>query len=211
MTTVAARPFPLADAEADLPVQDLILLGILMDGPQHGYEMRQHLQKRLGQIATITGGTLYYTLRKLERRKLVAMKRGREGNRPERMVYTITAAGREHFQELLRRSFFAQDLPYTTFDIGFYFLAHASLEDALAGAQRQIERLRDYETHVRSLEADYPFRWPFRMEAIKQHTLGTIKAHHRFYQELCDDLQARIARARARRPPITARRKASNG
>lgn len=199
------RPFPLVEPpQAPLPVQDLILLGILMDGPQHGYEMRLHLERRLGTIATITGGTIYYTLRKLERGGYVRMKRNREGNRPERMVYTITPAGRDYFQDLLRRSFFVEDLPYTTFDVGFYFLAHASLDDALAGAERQIERLRAYQEHVGSLERDYPFRWPFRMEAIKQHTLGSVRAHTQFYRELCEDLRARIARARSRRPATLA-------
>ncbi|MFN7973591.1 MAG: PadR family transcriptional regulator [Acidobacteriota bacterium] len=180
------------------PLQDLILLGILMDGPQHGYEMRQLMARRMGQIETIPPGTLYYTLSKLERRGLVLMKRDREGNRPERMVYSIAPAGRQRFQELMREAFLVEDRPYSTFDAGYYFMAHGDLEDALHGAERQAATFAAMRDHVASLERAYPVRWPFYLDAIKQHTLAVVEAHLSFYGHLQDDLRERIARARGR-------------
>ena len=196
-----------------LPFQDLALLGLLMEGPQHGYEMKQHFEQRLGQLVTVSSGTVYYTLRKLEKRGEVEMTRDREGNRPEKMVYHITEQGRERFAVLLKQAFLEEDPPYCFFDVGLYFSKHGRLEDALAGAERQIERMKAFEAHVASQEEAHPFRWPFRLEAIKKHTLAVTRAHRAFYEELEKDLRARIARADRRSPKTTSRpkRRTQNG
>lgn len=199
-TIPTLSPAPRTDAppRAALPAQDLVLLGILMDGEKHGYELRQLIERRLGQIAIISVGTIYYTLRKLERRGLVRMRRDREGKRPQRHVYSITAAGEQEFREMLRQSFLEQDLPYCTFDVGLYFVPYAELHDALAGAHQQVARLTAFENHVATLEHTYPGQWPFNLEAIKRHVLAIARAHRAFYQEIEQDFSARAERARTR-------------
>lgn len=186
-----------------LLAQDLVLLGVLMDGPKHGYDIRQHIQTRLGELATISGGTIYYTLRKLEGRGCVTMTRDREGNRPERMVYEITDAGRAEFRKLMRQAFFEEATPYVTFDAGLYFAPHADLEEMLEGARHQIARLQAFEEHIAALEKAHPVRWPFNLEALKDHTRAVASAHRGFYEELAKDLGSRIERARSRKRPTT--------
>ena len=70
-----------------LPVQDLIILGLLKEQPKHGYELKNVVDERLRYFAEITSGTVYYTLKKLEKLGYVTRSHERDGDRPERNVF----------------------------------------------------------------------------------------------------------------------------
>ena len=89
-------------------VAELAVLGVLVDQPTHGYELRQRLSSTLGSLRAYSFGSLYPLLRRLESAGLVdaeppptdpvtiALTRRRT-----RIVYRITAAGRRRLTELL--------------------------------------------------------------------------------------------------------------
>lgn len=93
---------------------DFALLGLLHDGPAHGYELRRRLNEALGAFRALSYGTLYPALSGLLDRGLIAQSAppGVAGGastpsaRPSgrnRIVYEITAAGKEAFEEAARR------------------------------------------------------------------------------------------------------------
>jgi DNA-binding PadR family transcriptional regulator len=97
-------------------VQQLLLLGMLLNGKMHGYRLNEHFTYFLSGYADIKKSTVYYTLRKLEKDGYVEQETEREGNRPERRVYQITEKGRGRFLDLLRehlkdykRTYYADD------------------------------------------------------------------------------------------------------
>ena len=67
----------------------LYLLALLNEGPRHGYEVIQDLEKRFNGLYTPSAGTVYPRLAKLEEEGLV--ERSDEGRKE---VYRITEAGR---------------------------------------------------------------------------------------------------------------------
>ncbi|MBI2900583.1 MAG: PadR family transcriptional regulator [Planctomycetes bacterium] len=149
--------------------QDLVILGLLMDGPKHGYELKQTIDSTLSEIAQITSGTVYYTLRRLEKAGWVDSRRERHGNRPERTVYHITPGGRDEFGKLLRAALFADERPWFAFDAGLYFSPHAGLdvlEEAIDAKLRQTDTYRD---KLRQVEIAFPGRWPFHLFYIREH------------------------------------------
>ena len=79
----------------------LFLLGILRSHQSHGYELQALLQSPLAPIQ-IGKANAYQILKRLEARGWVTAAEEREGNRPPRRVYSITASGEEAFQALLR-------------------------------------------------------------------------------------------------------------
>ena len=89
---------------------DFALLGLLHEGPAHGYELRQRLNEALGAFRALSYGTLYPALSGLLDRGLIAQS-GPAGKpvgatRPagrNRIVYEITAAGKESFEDSARR------------------------------------------------------------------------------------------------------------
>ena len=72
-------------------------LSLLVEAPMHPYEMYQLLMARHeDRLVKVRPGTLYHAVGRLEEQGLVlAAGTGREGNRPERTTYEISAAGRE--------------------------------------------------------------------------------------------------------------------
>src|SRR5690242_7590171 len=93
------------DAVDRLTPLGLMLLGLLGEGDMHPYEMIRLLRiRRDDRLVTITNGTVYHTVARLERAGLVAeVGVDREGNRPERTTYTVTDAGARAAIEWVRR------------------------------------------------------------------------------------------------------------
>lgn len=79
----------------------LLLLGILRSHQSHGYELHALLSSPLAPIA-IGKANAYQILNQFEESGWVTASEEREGNRPPRRVYTLTPAGEEVFQKLLR-------------------------------------------------------------------------------------------------------------
>ena len=70
------------------------LLGLLQDGPMHGYQAIQELTKRSGGAWRPSAGSIYPTLQQLEDEGLVTSEE-REGRRTYRLTETGTAAAQE--------------------------------------------------------------------------------------------------------------------
>lgn len=80
---------------------ELAVLGLLKERPMHGYELRKQLVQRLGFFWTVSFGSLYPTLRKMEKRGAVEKLRSAETGHRRKQVYRITEAGEREFLELL--------------------------------------------------------------------------------------------------------------
>lgn len=83
----------------------LAVLWLLSEEPMHPYEMRQQISDRaIDHVVKVTHGALYHAVDRLARTGLIAaLETQREGNRPERTVYTITDRGLDAAREQLRQ------------------------------------------------------------------------------------------------------------
>lgn len=79
-----------------------VLLGLLAKEPAHGYELKQLLDERLGQLSPpVNIGQIYTTLRRLERDGLVRSAEVSQLDRPDKRVFELTAQGRDDLEEWL--------------------------------------------------------------------------------------------------------------
>ncbi len=180
---------------------ELAVLGLLQEAPMHGYELRKELATKLGTIrAAISYGTLYPTLKRLQTAGWISTadpadvetvppltsKRGR-------VVYKITAEGKERFAELL-----AQVGPETYDDAGFgvHFAFFARTDRAtrlriLEGRRRRVEERREGLRDVLARASD-------RLDAytleLQRHGLDACEREVRWLEEL-------ITNERSGRPP----------
>src|SRR4051812_46747860 len=90
-----------------------MILALLGEGDMHPYEMMRLMrQRRDDRFVTVTNGTLYHTVGRLQREGLVAEVRvDRAGNRPERTTYSVTDAGIRAVSEWVRRALARIDDP----------------------------------------------------------------------------------------------------
>ncbi|WP_434742204.1 PadR family transcriptional regulator [Micromonospora sp. SH-82] len=182
---------------------ELAVLGILQEAPMHGYELRKELSAKLGAIrAAISYGSLYPTLRRLQAAGWIteadetpatAQEVPALTSRRGRVVYKITAEGKERFAELI-----AQTGPETYDDTGFgvHFAFFARTDQAtrlriLEGRRRKIEERREGLRDVLGRAAE-------RLDAytleLQRHGLDACEREVRWLEEL-------IANERSGRPP----------
>lgn len=70
-----------------------ILLGLLSQGPRHGYELKRQHDARFAQAKPLPYGQVYATLGRLARDGLVVEGEPQPGDGPDRKSYALTEAG----------------------------------------------------------------------------------------------------------------------
>lgn len=91
-------------------ILEFAVLGVLTDGPIHGYQLRKRLTEMLGPFRSLSYGTLYPTLRRLVNRQAiepVSVTPSDESpgvrSRRGRIVYVLTAQGKSEFDQWANR------------------------------------------------------------------------------------------------------------
>src|SRR5256885_7726787 len=88
-------------------VLELAVLGLLHETPMHGYELRKRLNTLLGMFRAFSYGSLYPCLKLLLEQGLITEDDQETattrpgGTRRSKIVYKLTAEGKERLQELL--------------------------------------------------------------------------------------------------------------
>ncbi len=102
---------------------DLVILGILIGAPLHGYMIKQAIEGSYGdRYFKLSNSAMYPTLAKLEKEGLIEGKRETQETVPDRKVYHITESGKKKLVELIARPIEPSTSPGTT---DFYFKVHA--------------------------------------------------------------------------------------
>ena len=125
-----------------------VVLAMLAKEPSHGYQLRARLRQALGPIGdAMNDGQVYVTLARLEKAGLVACESSAGlPDRPDRKVYTLTAAGQQRVAGWLAEvSWPRPDL--AEFHLKLIAAAAAGLADpiTIVDTQRRelLRRLRD--------------------------------------------------------------------
>jgi len=77
------------------------LLGLLMSGPSHGYDLHQRLTAELGNVWHLSQSQTYSVLKRLEKRGDISARRKAQNKLPARQELNITARGRRRFKQWL--------------------------------------------------------------------------------------------------------------
>jgi DNA-binding PadR family transcriptional regulator len=90
-------------------VLELAVLGLLHETPMHGYELRKRLNSALGAFRAFGYGSLYPCLKDLTGRGLITEESIPEAartlaGRRSKIVYRLTADGKEYLQDLLNQT-----------------------------------------------------------------------------------------------------------
>ena len=123
---------------------DIIILGIMMDGPMHGYQLKQYLQgDYFKHFVNISIGSLYTRLSTFEAEGLIEGKREMQDKVPDKKVYCITDAGKKRLAELVATPI---DITGVLFLDLNDFMTHALFFDHISKRQRQnvIKPFYDY-------------------------------------------------------------------
>lgn len=87
--------------EKAIALLKLAILGLLKEKPMHGYELKKKLSYLLGSFWTVSYGSLYPALKKMEKAKEIECAYSVKEKTRNRNVYRITPKGEREFIRLL--------------------------------------------------------------------------------------------------------------
>jgi len=168
--------------------QELILLGLLRENPRHGYEIKRRIEEILSLFAGIDLRSIYYPLVLLEKKGLVTKHKAREGKRPQRFVYELTARGGERFNELLNKSLLNFKRPQFTLDLSLYFLSYLESGVAKRRLRGRIFILNKIAKGLKQLIASRSKKQASSLSRIAEHNLRLVEAESKFLSGLVQSL-----------------------
>lgn len=144
---------------------DCVILGLLSHEELTGYEIKQRMDTTLKYFWGASFGSIYPTLGQLVEQGLATRRDESDGGR-QRLVYTITEAGRRHLKTWLGQPVVKDELRYETL-LKLFFGQEG-------GAEQALEHIESFECRI---AAELP-----RLEQAHQ-TLSTAPdpEAHRYY------------------------------
>ncbi|MFF1571222.1 PadR family transcriptional regulator [Leifsonia sp. NPDC058292] len=200
----------------------LAVLSCLWERPMYPYEMTTSMRERGKEDSIrLNFGSLYAVIKSLEKHGLIAVAQTeREGNRPERVVYEITDAGRREADEWLRELIDTPVKEYPAIETGLSLIAMlppavaadlladraerlgaeiAEREQLLAGEASGVPELFMVEFHFKQamLAAERAFVIDLAAR-VRERAIGGIEMWEGLHQLLdqglsMDDIQKRVS------------------
>lgn len=110
---------------------DLILLGSLCQSPKSAYDLQKQIEARnLARWIKIGSFTVYKKVAQYEAKGYVSSETAKNGNMPEKTIYTITSTGKKAFQEGMNKFSLAETRVFLDFNAVIVNLA--LLDDTFA-------------------------------------------------------------------------------
>jgi DNA-binding PadR family transcriptional regulator len=167
---------------------ELAVMGLLHDTPMHGYELRKELISLLGLGRVLSYGTLYPCLKTLVRAGLIEADEDRDvevRGRRNRIVYHLTAAGKEHFATAMEDSG-----PATwddeTFSVRFAFFGRTESAVRVRILEGRRSRLQERLEHVREANQRGRERADAYTRELQRHGLESVEREVRWLTDLIE-------------------------
>jgi DNA-binding PadR family transcriptional regulator len=166
-------------------VLELAVLGLLNETPMHGYELRKRLNSMLGAFRAFGYGSLYPCLKLLLAQGLIAEEGTAKAlsGRRSKIVYQLTADGKERLEQLLSESGPAA-WDDDGFGVHFAFFGQTQAEIRLRILEGRRSRLEERLDGVRGAMARTRERMDSYTLELHRHGLESVEREVRWLNEL---------------------------
>ncbi|NIO28621.1 MAG: PadR family transcriptional regulator [Candidatus Latescibacteria bacterium] len=156
---------------------ELIILGILLDRPLNPYELARQIDERsVSRILKISRPAVYKVCKRLARQGYLRGKAMREGELPEKTVYSVTPKGKKHFQRLMEhfsRAALPMYFEFNSFLFHIERIESGKAQEMLGNLQTELLELQEW---VIAHQKEEAARWSFAPEAIVEQYSMVISA-----------------------------------
>jgi len=134
----------------------LLVLGLIGQKPLNPYEIKKLFEKLdMKKMFPIAPSSIYATINTLVKNNYIAGKKTREGNMPEKTIYSITKKGEKTLKKTLASYLADTEKVFSEFDISITLVCFLNKESALeslrshrlAVEEEIAERRRQYKTY----------------------------------------------------------------
>ncbi|MEU5027109.1 PadR family transcriptional regulator [Streptomyces milbemycinicus] len=179
-------------------ILEFAVLGLLRESPMHGYELRKRLNTSLGVFRAFSYGSLYPCLKTLVANGWLIEEPGSApeealaatlAGRRAKIVYRLTAEGKERFEELLAHT--GPDAwEDEHFGVRFAFFGQTSrdvrmrvLEGRRSRLEERLEKMRASLARTRERLDDYTLE-------LQRHGMESVEREVRWLNELIESERA---------------------
>ncbi|MFD2840705.1 PadR family transcriptional regulator [Populibacterium corticicola] len=178
-------------------VLETAILGMLNDSPLHGYELRKRLNLVLGSFRALSYGSLYPCLKSLEARGFISGHTSTEApphalsGKRARIVYELTADGKEHLQTVLASSGPAawED---ESFDVRFAFFGQTDAETRIRILEGRRSRMNERLESIRESNTRAVERLDEYTLELQRHGLEQVEREVRWLDGLINTERDRV-------------------
>lgn len=170
-------------------IQKLVILGLLKEGPKHGYSIKNEINKIRNIFASWENKSIYYPLRMMEKDGLLTKITGRSGKRPEKYVYRLTPEGEKEFQQLLDKSFLSVHRPTFDIDVALLFLPYIKPRQIKHSLNLRERILKRIEKNMKKMVDSPQNKLNSHHLAIIEHNLDLIRTEIKFLTRLSNTIK----------------------
>ena len=149
---------------------DLLLLGLLLDRPMHGYELYQQIKtEQIDDWFNVSMAGVYYSLGKLHEQGWVIESHQRAGS-ARKSIYQLTEEGRSAFFKAMEAQALSEERVYLDYDLVIYLLNKLPLGRAMSLLEAHHAFLTDEAARVEAaLSAERGRQQPSLALAVLDH------------------------------------------
>jgi len=172
-----------------------LILGVVSERERNPYEITKMLEQlNTRKLLPLADSTVYATINNLKKQGLITGRTERNGNLPEKTIYSITPEGEFEFHESIT-SFLEDDVNSpSNFDIGILLMHNLSKPEILIKLKKKLERLESNSYTIRkqilSFEMDST-KVAFTSLSMLKHRMHLIEAELKTIRELIKELNVR--------------------
>ncbi|MGO0905429.1 PadR family transcriptional regulator [Clostridioides difficile] len=129
---------------------ETLILGLINEKPLNAYEIIKVLEyMNVKYWFNIADSTVYTTIKTLEKRDFILGAVKKDGNMPDKTVYTITEKGSIEYHDTLRNSILKLDYDTNIFSIVAFFIECLEKEEIKNLLKKRLEILNQYLTGIK--------------------------------------------------------------
>ena len=180
-----------------LPKPAVIILGLIAEKPVNAYELIRSLQfMNVKHWYPVADSTVYATIKSLQKKACINGKTQKDGNMPEKTIYTITDTGLRELESALR--FFIENFDYdlTAFMIAAFFIDMFEDREMLEIFGNRLTRLNKIREGLSARQAEIQARTtPEHVVCILRHSERIVQTEIESANQLIEILTRKRERA----------------
>ena len=167
------------------------ILGLLYEEPQYGYQLEKIIEGwGMRNWTQIGFSSIYYVLKKLEKKDLVESRFEQVEGKPSRKVFTITEHGKTIMKKKLRNLLSWNKKLISPFDLGIAYLNYLEPEEVIACLDNYLDssmgRIKFLESTVKMQEQ---LNAPYYVIALFSRPLRLLKTEMEWVEEFIDKIK----------------------
>jgi len=167
------------------------ILGLIYEEPQYGYQLEKTIEGwGMRNWTQIGFSSIYYVLKKLEKRELVKSRLEKVEGKPSRKVFTITDHGRQVMKEKLIDLLSWNKKLINPFDLGLAYLNYLEPQEVVDCLQNYSESAQN---RIRFLESSVKMQKelnaPYYVVALFSRPLAILKIEIEWVESFIEEIK----------------------